>query len=61
MLDVPPTPAAALQRARRIAMNTGLHYVHTGNVHNREGIRRSATPVTPRSSCATGTGFWNTV
>jgi pyruvate formate lyase activating enzyme len=37
MLDIPPTPAATLKRARRIAMNTGLHYVYTGNVHDQEG------------------------
>jgi pyruvate formate lyase activating enzyme len=37
MLDIPPTPAATLQRARRIAMNAGLHYVYTGNVHDPEG------------------------
>jgi pyruvate formate lyase activating enzyme len=37
MLDVPPTPPATLARARRIAMDTGLRYVYTGNVHDREG------------------------
>jgi pyruvate formate lyase activating enzyme len=37
MLDVPPTPVATLRRARRIALNIGLHYVYTGNVHDREG------------------------
>ncbi len=37
MLDIPATPAATLQRARRIAMNAGLHYVYTGNVHDQEG------------------------
>jgi len=37
MLDVPPTPAATLKRARRVALNTGLRYVYTGNVHDREG------------------------
>ncbi|MCL4316257.1 MAG: AmmeMemoRadiSam system radical SAM enzyme [Gammaproteobacteria bacterium] len=37
MLDVPPTPAATLKHARRIALNTGLRYVYTGNVHDREG------------------------
>jgi pyruvate formate lyase activating enzyme len=36
-MDVPPTPPATLQRARRIALDAGLHYVYTGNVHDREG------------------------
>jgi pyruvate formate lyase activating enzyme len=35
--DVPPTPAATLQRARRIALDEGLRYVYTGNVHDIEG------------------------
>ncbi|RMG10561.1 MAG: AmmeMemoRadiSam system radical SAM enzyme [Deltaproteobacteria bacterium] len=37
MLDVPPTPPETLTRARRIAMDAGLHYVYTGNVHDPEG------------------------
>ena len=37
MLDVPPTPPATLTRARDIARRAGLHYVYTGNVHDREG------------------------
>ncbi|MBY6186390.1 AmmeMemoRadiSam system radical SAM enzyme [Marinobacter hydrocarbonoclasticus] len=37
MLDRPPTPAATLSRARKIAMEEGLHYVYTGNVHDPEG------------------------
>ena len=37
MMDVPPTPVSTLVRAREIAMNEGLHYVYTGNVHNIEG------------------------
>jgi pyruvate formate lyase activating enzyme len=37
MLDLPPTPAETLRRARRIAMETGLYYVYTGNVHDLEG------------------------
>jgi len=37
MRDTPPTPAATLTRARRIAMEKGLHYVYTGNVHDPEG------------------------
>ena len=37
MTDVPPTPAATLTRARSIALDEGLHYVYTGNVHDAEG------------------------
>ena len=35
--DVPPTPPATLARARRIALDQGLHHVYTGNVHDPEG------------------------
>jgi len=37
MADVPPTPPSTLTRARRIALDAGLHYVYTGNVHDVEG------------------------
>ena len=37
LLDAPATPPATLQRARRIAMDAGLRYVFTGNVHDRAG------------------------
>lgn len=37
MMDVPPTPPQTLVEARKIAMEQGLRYVYTGNVHNREG------------------------
>jgi len=37
MADVPPTPSSTLTRARRIALDAGLHYVYTGNVHDPEG------------------------
>jgi pyruvate formate lyase activating enzyme len=37
MDDLPPTPASTLTRARRIAIDAGLHYVYTGNVHDSEG------------------------
>ncbi|OIP17426.1 MAG: AmmeMemoRadiSam system radical SAM enzyme [Comamonadaceae bacterium CG_4_9_14_3_um_filter_60_33] len=37
MGDVPATPVATLVRARNIALQQGLHYVYTGNVHNIEG------------------------
>ena len=37
MMDLAPTPAATLTRARRIAMDEGLLYVYTGNVHDTDG------------------------
>lgn len=37
MMDKPPTPAATLQRAREIALKSGLHYVYIGNVHDVTG------------------------
>ena len=37
MRDVPHTPVATLQRARRRALAEGLRFVYTGNVHDREG------------------------
>ncbi len=37
MKDVPPTPPATLSRARRIALNNGVRYAYTGNVHDSEG------------------------
>jgi pyruvate formate lyase activating enzyme len=37
MPDVPPTPPETLKRARRIALEAGLHNVYTGNVHDTEG------------------------
>ena len=37
LLDLPPTPAETLKRARRIARENGLHYVYTGNIHDPEG------------------------
>ncbi len=33
----PPTPPATLRRARELALEAGLHYVYTGNVHDLEG------------------------
>lgn len=35
--DVPPTPLATLSRARRIALDAGVRYAYTGNVHDVEG------------------------
>jgi pyruvate formate lyase activating enzyme len=37
MRDRPPTPPEVLTRARRIALDNGLRYVYTGNVHDPEG------------------------
>lgn len=37
MTDLPPTPSATLSRARSIALDAGLHYVYTGNIHDPEG------------------------
>jgi pyruvate formate lyase activating enzyme len=37
MRDKPSTPASALTRAREIAMNNGIRYVYTGNVHDEAG------------------------
>jgi pyruvate formate lyase activating enzyme len=37
MTDIRATPAATLTRARRIAMDAGLRYVYTGNVHDAAG------------------------
>jgi pyruvate formate lyase activating enzyme len=33
----PPTPSATLNRARDIALATGIHYCYTGNVYDPEG------------------------
>jgi pyruvate formate lyase activating enzyme len=37
MLDVPPTPAESLTRARTIAIKNGVRSAYTGNLHNEEG------------------------
>jgi len=37
MRDTPQTPSATLSRARNIAMQAGLRYVYTGNVHDAAG------------------------
>lgn len=37
MQDIPSTPPDTLSRARSIAMDNGLRYVYTGNVHDRQG------------------------
>ena len=37
MMDRPSTPAATLSRAREIAMEEGIRYAYTGNVHDEAG------------------------
>ncbi len=37
MADIPATPSETLIRARNIAIEAGLHYVYTGNIHNITG------------------------
>ena len=37
MRDVPPTPASTLTRARTIAIDNGVRYAYTGNVHDCDG------------------------
>jgi len=37
MRDTRPTPHTSLTHARKIAMDNGLHFVYTGNVHDPEG------------------------
>ncbi|HET7307475.1 MAG TPA: AmmeMemoRadiSam system radical SAM enzyme [Gammaproteobacteria bacterium] len=37
MRDKPATPPATLARARRIAINNGLRYAYTGNIHDSAG------------------------
>jgi pyruvate formate lyase activating enzyme len=37
MRDTPPTPPATLTRARQIAIDNGVRYAYTGNVHDSSG------------------------
>ncbi len=37
MMDKPRTPPATLTRARRIALDNGIRYAYTGNVHDETG------------------------
>jgi pyruvate formate lyase activating enzyme len=37
MMDTAPTPPDTLRRARRIAMEMGIRYVYTGNIHDPAG------------------------
>ncbi|WP_260726064.1 AmmeMemoRadiSam system radical SAM enzyme [Dactylosporangium roseum] len=52
MRDVPRTPPETLTRARKIALDAGLRYVYTGNVHDPDGQSTRcpgcATPVVVR-------------
>ncbi len=43
LTDRERTPAATLQRARRIALANGLRHVYTGNVHDRTGGTTTCT------------------
>jgi pyruvate formate lyase activating enzyme len=37
MTDIPSTPPSTLTRARHVAVQNGLRYVYTGNVHDADG------------------------
>lgn len=37
MMDTPATPPETVKRARKIALDEGLHYVYTGNIHDAGG------------------------
>jgi pyruvate formate lyase activating enzyme len=37
MLDIAPTPTSTLTRARQIAIDNGVRYAFTGNVHDSKG------------------------
>lgn len=37
MQDIPATPRSTLSRARQIALNNGIHYAYTGNIHDKCG------------------------
>ncbi len=37
MLDVPATSPESLTKARQIALDNGVHYAYTGNVHDQKG------------------------
>jgi len=58
MRNLPPTPAATLDRARREAMDAGLVYVYVGNVMGHEG---GSTYCPVDGTLLIGrTGFWIT-
>jgi pyruvate formate lyase activating enzyme len=58
MRNLPPTPAATLDRARREAMDSGLDYVYVGNVMGHEGSS-TFCPV-DGTLLIRRTGFWVT-
>lgn len=37
MRDIPPTQASTLSRARKIALNCGINFAYTGNIHDAVG------------------------
>jgi pyruvate formate lyase activating enzyme len=37
MMDIPETPELTLKKARRIAMENGVHYAYTGNISDEAG------------------------
>ena len=37
MMDIPSTPMETLTRARKIALENGVRYAYTGNVHDESG------------------------
>jgi pyruvate formate lyase activating enzyme len=37
LVDRPPTPPSTLSRARRIAIENGVRFAYTGNVHDTDG------------------------
>ena len=37
MMDIPATPPETLTRARKLALDNGIRYVYTGNVHDSKG------------------------
>jgi len=43
MMDRPHTPAATLERARRIALANGVRHAYTGNVHDSDGQSTSCS------------------
>ena len=55
MLDVPATPPATLRAARAVALDAGLHFVYTGNVHDPAGDITACPSCGTRSSSGTGT------
>jgi pyruvate formate lyase activating enzyme len=55
--DLPPTPSTTLTRARRIALEEGLKYVYTGNVHDSEG----GTTFCPRCEAALIVRDWHRI